>query len=63
MKATITYKSGNSIMTMEVENVTKIEKTYGMYNGKSVEELRVYDSDYHWRTWIAEGIINIFIHA
>lgn len=63
MKATVTYKTGNAIMTKVIEDVIKIEKTYVKYGEKVVEETRVYNSDYHWSTWLSDGIINIFIEA
>ena len=63
MKATVTYKAGEAIMTKVVEGVVKIEKTYNRYNGETVEETRVYTSDWHWATWLSKGIINIFVEA
>ena len=63
MKATVTYKTGNSIMTKTIDDVVKIEKVFTKYGDKMVEETRVYNSDYHWATWISDGIINIFIEA
>lgn len=63
MKATVTYKTGTSIMTKTMDDVVKIEKTHNRYGDKLVEETRVYTSDYHWATWLSDGIINIFIEA
>lgn len=63
MKATVTYKTGSSIMTKTIDDVVKIEKVFNKYGDKMVEETRVYNSDYHWATWISDGIINIFIEA
>lgn len=63
MKATVTYKTGNSIMTMTVDEVMKIEKVFVTSGGTTYEETRVYTSDWHWRSWISKGIINIFLEA
>lgn len=63
MKATVTYKTSTSIMTKVVEDVVKIEKTHVRYGDKVVEETRVYTSDWHWSSWLSDGIINIFIEA
>lgn len=63
MKATVTYKTGETIMTKVVNDVVKIEKTYSRCNGEMHEETRVYTSDYHWCSWLSKGIINIFLEA
>lgn len=63
MKATVTFRTGNTIMTKVMDDVIKVEKTHSRYGDKVVEETRVYTSDWHWATWISDGIINIFLEA
>lgn len=66
MNALVTYKTGDSVMTMKIENVTKIEKVYNRNSyGEGYEETRIYtdDSGYHWKTFLSKGIINIFLTA
>lgn len=61
--ATITYTSGDAVMTKTMNNVEKVERAWEVIGNEKTEVVRVYDNGFHWATWIASGVIKIEIVA
>lgn len=56
----VTYKvSDGTVMTKELPNVVKIERTWEKIGGEPGEIVRAYERAFQWYTWVADSILNI----